>query len=142
LSDALGPVVAMRFLKALPAELVAAACGVIYITAFFNFLRLVGLNNPQGLVASWLSILSPFVVLLLLVAALVLFTEWGSQVSIPFFLLGVAVGVVIDAVTDKTMDRNLFPIEAAIWCGILAAALGFGKELGAWVKKRRQVKAN
>jgi len=132
----------MRILKMLPAELVVAACGAIYITTWFNLLKLVGLYNPQGLVASWLSIVSPFVVLLLLVAALVRFAEWGSQLSIPFFLLGVSVGVVFDAVTDKTMDRNLFPIEAAIWCGILAAALGFGKELGAWLKKDRRAKAN
>ena len=98
----------MRILKMLPAELVVAACGAIYITAWFNLLKIVGLHNPQGFVLSLLPIVLPFVVLLLLVAALVRFTEWGSQLSIPFFLVGVAVGVVLDAVTDKTMDRNLF----------------------------------
>jgi hypothetical protein len=50
--------------------------------------------------------------------------------------------VVYDALTDKTMDRNIFPIEAAIWCAILAPALGLGKELGAWLKKNRQVEVN
>jgi drug/metabolite transporter (DMT)-like permease len=132
----------MRILKALPTELVVAACGAIYITAWFNLLKLVGLYNSKSSAASLLSIVLPFAVLLLLVAALVRFTEWGSQLSIPFFLVGVAVGVVYDAVTDKTMDRNLFPIEAAFWSGILAVALGFGKELGAWLKKNRQVEVN
>ena len=133
----------MRTLKALAARMAAAACGAMYATVWAILDRLSArygfLQGPAG---SLLYIALAFGVLLLLVAALVRFTQWGSQFSIPFFLIGVAVVVVYDAVTDKTTDRNLFPIEAVLVCAILAPALGFGKELGAWLKKNRQVKAS
>jgi hypothetical protein len=133
----------MRILKALAARVAAAASGAIYVTFWEALSRLANQYGPLRSPAAALVFFGlTFGVLLLLVTALIRFTEWGSQLSIPFFLIGVAVGVVYDALTDKTMDRNIFPIEAAIWCGILAPALGFGKELGAWLKKDRQVKAN
>jgi hypothetical protein len=126
----------MKIVKASVERVAATVCGAIYIIVWFNLLRLLGLSNPKGAVVSLLVVVLIFGVLLLLVSALVGFTEWGSQISIPFFLVGVAVGVVVDALSDKTMDRNLFPIEAVIWCGILGVALGYGKELGARLKKR------
>jgi hypothetical protein len=128
--------VAMRILRALVARVTAAACGAAYVTLLEALSRLANRYGPlRGPVPALVFVGLTFGVLLLLVAALICFTEWGSQLSIPFFLIGVAVGVVYDAMTDKTQDRNIFPIEAAIWCGILAPALGFGKELGAWLKK-------
>ena len=54
-------------------RLTVAACGAIYMTAWFNLLKLVGLHNPQGPVTSLLLIVLPFGVLLVLVAALVRF---------------------------------------------------------------------
>jgi hypothetical protein len=76
--------------------------------------------------------------LLIAVAALAGLTESGSKISIPFFVVGTAIGVLSDALTDTKMDRNLFPIEIAFWCAIFAVAMGFGKELGARWKKKHQ----
>ncbi len=133
----------MRFLKALGARVAAATCGTMYATFWAILDRLTDryglLQSPEG---SLLYIALAFGVTLLLVAALVRFTEWGSQISIPFFLIGVAIGVVYDALSDKKIDRNLFPIEAALACAIFAPALGFGKKLGAWLKKNRQANAD
>jgi hypothetical protein len=77
-----------------------------------------------------------FAVLLLAVAALAGLSEWGSKISIPFFVVGTAIGVLRDALTDTKVDRNLFPIEIVFWCAVFAMATGFGKELGAWWKKK------
>ena len=120
-----------------------AACGTIYATVWAILDRLTDryglLQNSEG---SLLYIALAFGVTLILVAALVRFTEWGSQISIPFFLIGVAIGVVYDALSDKKIDRNLFPIEAVLACAIFGPALGFGKKLGAWLKKNRQANAD
>jgi hypothetical protein len=133
----------MRIIKALAVRVAAAACGIIYVTIWQDLSRLGDLYGPlQGPTAGLLFVALAFVVTLLLVSALVSFFGWGSQVSIPFFLIGVAVGVVIDALSDKTMDRNIYPIEAVVWCAIFAPALGFGKEIGAWMRKNRQMKAD
>jgi hypothetical protein len=129
----------MRIPKALAVSVVTAGCGIVYVTIWQDLSRLGDLYGPlQGPSAGLLFVALAFFVTLVLLSVLVNFSEWGSQVSIPFFLVGVAVGVVIDALTDKTMDRNIFPIEAVVWCAIFGPALGFGKELGAWLKKRRE----
>jgi len=77
--------------------------------------------------------------LLLAVAAIAGLSEWGSKISIPFFVVGTAIGVLRDALTDTKNDRNLFPIEVAFWCALFAAAMAFGKEIGAWWKKKREI---
>ena len=77
-----------------------------------------------------------FAVLFLAVAALASLYEWGSKINIWFFVVGTAIGVVRDALTDTKNDRNLFPIEVVFWCALFAMAMGFGKELGAWRKKK------
>jgi len=77
-----------------------------------------------------------FAVLFLAVAALAGFSEWGPKISIPFFVIGTAIGVLRDALMDTKYDRNLFPIEIAFWCAFFAVAMGFGKEFGAWWKKK------
>ena len=77
-----------------------------------------------------------FAVLLLAVAVLAGLSEWGSKISIPFFVVGTAIGVLRDALTDTKEDRNLFPIEIAFWCAMFAIAMGYGKELGAWWKRK------
>jgi hypothetical protein len=129
-------------MRELAEKMAATAFGAIYVTIWF-YLDRVANRYPSlhGLGAALFFIVSAFVVLLVLITALVSSYEWGSRVSIPFFSIGVAVGVVYDALSDKTMDRNLFPIEAGIWCAIFATALGFGKELGAWLRRKRQSKA-
>lgn len=129
----------MRIVRAFGIRLLSGVSGGLYVTLC---LRVSSLTYRDSDLAMLVYFASVFVVLLLLIAALVRFTEWGAQVSIPFFLIGVAVGVIYDALSDKTMDRNLFPIEAVIWCAILAPALGFGKGLGVWLGKNRQNRAD
>ena len=80
--------------------------------------------------------LAVFGVLFFFVYALARFTEWGSRFSILFFLIGVAIGVVIDATNDKTMERNIYPIEAVFWCIIFGPAVAMGRE---WGERRRRV---
>ncbi len=77
-----------------------------------------------------------FAVLFFAVAAVAAFSDWGLKISILFFVIGTAIGVLRDALMDTKYDRNLFPIEIAFWCGLFAVAIAFGKELGAWWKKR------
>jgi hypothetical protein len=128
-------------MRELAEKLAATAVGAIYVTIWF-YLNRAGDRYPalHGPGPALIFVVLTFVVLLLLMAALVRSYEWGARLSIPFFSIGVAVGVVYDALSDTTMDRNLFPIEVVIWCAIFAAALGFGKELGAWLRKKRQSK--
>jgi hypothetical protein len=128
-------------MRELAEKLAATAAGAIYVTIWF-YLNRAGDRYPalHGPGPALVFVVLTFVVLLLLMTALASSYEWGSRLSIPFFSIGVAVGVVYDALSDTTMDRNLFPIEAVIWCGIFATALGFGKELGAWLRKKRQSK--
>lgn len=129
--------------KALVGSVVAAVCGLVYVAIWLNLSRLGDLYGPlQGPSGGLIFVVLSFVVTLVLMSALAGFTEWGSRISIPFFLLGVAAGVVVDALSDKTMDRNIFPIEAAIWCIIFGAALGIGKGLGTWFRRNRQNKAD
>jgi hypothetical protein len=129
----------MRIIRIFGILLLSCFCGALYVTLCY---KVSSLTYRNGDLATLIYFGSVFCVLIVLVAALVRFTEWGSQLSIPFFLIGVAVGVIYDAVTDKTQDRNIFPIEAAIWCAILAPALGFGKGLGARLKKNRKANAD
>ena len=110
----------------------ATVVGALYITLLLR----VG-EPPNGdASAAALQLSLAFAVLLIAVAALAVVTEWGSKISIPFFVVGTAIGVLRDALTDAKNDRNLFPIEVAFWCALFAMAMGFGKELGAWWKKK------
>jgi hypothetical protein len=112
----------------------ATVVGALYITLLLR----VG-EPPNGdASAAALQLALAFAVLLIAVAALAVVTEWGSKISIPFFVVGTAIGVLRDALTDTKNDRNLFPIEIAFWCALFAMAMGFGKELGAWCKKKAQ----
>jgi hypothetical protein len=112
---------------------VATLAGALYITLWLR----VG-EPPTGGNASvaLVELALAFAVLFLAVAALAGFSEWGSKISIPFFVIGTAIGVLRDALMDTKYDRNLFPIEIAFWCAFFAVAIGFGKELGAWRKKK------
>jgi len=58
-----------------------------------------------------------------------------APVAIGSILLGVA----FDALTDRTMDRNLFPIEMIIWAGISTPGIVAGSLTGClvyWIKKK------
>jgi len=114
-------------------RLAATLAGALYITLWLR----VG-EPPTGGNASvaLVELALAFAVLFLAVAALAGVSEWGSKISIPFFVIGTAIGVLRDALMDTKYDRNLFPIEIAFWCAFFAVAMGFGKELGAWWKKR------
>ena len=128
-------------MRELAKKLAATAVGAIYVTIWLYLARVADRYPAlQGPGPALFFVVLMFVVLLLLMTVLVSSYEWGSRLSIPFFSIGVAVGVVYDALSDTTMDRNLFPIEAVIWSAVFAAALGFGKELGAWLRKKRQSK--
>jgi hypothetical protein len=115
----------------------SAIAGVLYITLFLR----IG-EPPTGGDASvaLVELALAFAVLLVAVAASAGLCEWGSKISIPFFVIGTAIGVLRDALTDTRYDRNLFPIEIGFWCGLFAVAMGFGKELGLWWKKKREIR--
>lgn len=118
-------------------KLGAAVAGALYITLLLK----VG-EPPNGdASAAALQLTLALAVLLLAVAALTGLSEWGSKISIPFFVIGTAIGVLRDALMDTKYDRNLFPIEIAFWCAFFAVAMGFGKEIGAWYKKKRSIGA-
>ena len=126
----------MKLVKPVLARLGATVAGTLYVTLC---LRMGSQSARDSEPAATLYLVLTLAALLLTVATLAGFSEWGSKISIPFFLVGTAVGVVRDALMDTKVDRNLFPIEVVIWCGFFAIAMGFGKELGAWWKRKRIV---
>lgn len=115
----------------------SAIAGVLYITLLLR----IG-EPPTGGDASvaLVELALAFAVLLAAVAASAGLSKWGSKISIPSFVIGTAIGVLRDALTDTRYDRNLFPIEIGFWCGLFAVAMGFGKELGLWWKKKREIR--
>jgi hypothetical protein len=115
-------------------KLGVAVAGALYITLCLK------LGEPPNGSASaaTIELVLAFVVLLATVAALAGLSESGSKISIPFFVVGTAIGVLVDALTDRKNDRNLFPIEMVFWSAFFAMAMGFGKELGEWWRKKRQ----
>ena len=113
-------------------RLAATVAGALYVTLCLR----VGQSPTGDASTATLELFLVFAVLLLAVAALASLSEWGSKISIPFFVVGTAIGVLRDALTDTKEDGNLFPIEIAFWRAMFAIAMGFGKELGAWWKKR------
>ena|SRR5271166_4016825 len=126
----------MKLMNVFWTRLGATVAGALYITVLLR----IG-EPPNGdASAAALQLALAFAVLLLAVAALSGFSEWGSNISIVFFVVGTAVGVLRDALTDTKNDRNLFPLELAFWCALFAVAMAFGKEIGAWYKKKRSVR--
>ena len=120
----------MKLMNAFWMRLGATVTGALYVTILFR------VGEPSNGDASAAVLALAFAVLLLAVAALAGLSEWGSKISIPFFVVGTAIGVLRDALTDTKVDRNLFPIEVVFWCALFAMAMGFGKELGAWWRKK------
>jgi hypothetical protein len=110
----------------------ATVAGALYVTLLLRFGE-----PPNGdASAAALQLALAFGVLLLAVAALAGLSERGSKISIPFFVVGTAIGVLRDALTDTKNDRNLFPIEIVFWSALFAVAMAFGKEIGAWWMKK------
>jgi hypothetical protein len=126
----------MKLMNAFWMRLGAIVAGALYITLWLR----VG-EPPTGGNASvaLVELALAFAVLFFAVAAFAAFYDWGSKISIPFFVIGTAIGVLRDALMDTKYDRNLFPIEIAFWCALFAVAMGFGKELGTWCKKKREI---
>jgi hypothetical protein len=125
----------MKLMNTFWMKLGATIAGALYVTLLLR----IG-EPPNGAAsAAALQLALAFAVLLVGVAAIVRTFEWGSKISISFFVIGTAIGVLTDALTDTKNDRNLFPIEVAFWCAFFAVAMGFGKEIGAWWKKKRNV---
>lgn len=122
----------MKLINAFLMRLGVAVAGMLYVTLCLR----VGQSPHGDASAAALQLVVVLAVLLLAAAALAGLSEWGSKISIPFFVIGTAIGVLRDALTDTKEDRNLFPIEVLIWCAMFAIAMGYGKELGAWWKKR------
>jgi hypothetical protein len=117
----------MKFANSFWMRLGAIVAGALYISLWLTVGEPPGGNASVGLVELALA----FAVLFFAAAAFAAFYDWGSKISIPFFVIGTAIGVLRDALMDTKYDRNLFPIEIAFWCGLFAMAMGFGKELGA-----------
>ena len=110
----------------------ATVAGALYVTLCLR----VGQSPTGDASTAALELFLTFAVLLLAVTAIAGHSEWGSKISIPFFVVGTAIGVLRDALTDTKEDRNLFPFEIIFWCAMFAIAMGFGKGLGAWWKKK------
>lgn len=121
----------MRLIKWILMRLGATVAGALYVTLCLR----IGQSPHGDASVAALELFLVFAVLLLAVAAFAGLSEWGSKISIPFFVIGAAIGVLRDALTDTKEDRNLFPFEIAFWCAMFAIAMGFGKELGAWWQK-------
>ena len=63
----------------------------------------------------------------------------------PIAIASILAGVAFDALTDRTMDRNLFPIEMIIWAGISTPGIFAGTIAGSvvfWIKKKLHNKAS
>src|SRR5258708_38003124 len=120
----------MKLMNAFWMRLGATVAGALYVTVLFR------VGEPSNGDASTAVLALAFSVLLLTVAALAGLSEWGSKISIPFFVVGTGIGVLRDALTDTKVDRNLFPIEVVFWCALVAMPMGFGEKLGAWRKKK------
>jgi hypothetical protein len=58
--------------------------------------------------------------------------EYLSLLTGLFMLFGVAVGVTLDAVLDRSVDRNLFPLEIVVLAVITAPAIVAGTVAGSW----------
>jgi hypothetical protein len=127
----------MKFMNTFLMKVGATVAGALYVTICMRVENFEYSHCP-GAIAGILYYALVIGVLVLAVSALANSFEWGSKISVPFFLIGTAVAVARDALTDTKMDRNLFPIEIAFWCAIFAVAMGLGKELGAWWKKKHQ----
>ncbi len=127
-----------RLVVALSIWLVSALIGALYVTICF---KIGNLNYPEGALPVVIYYAGVVVVLFLLIMALTVFVDWGWRFSTLFFLLGVAVGVVIDAFSDKTMERNVFPLEFLLWCVFFIPAIAAGKSLGGSLRKNRQSRA-
>lgn len=57
----------------------------------------------------------------------------------PVAVGGILLGVAFDALTDRTMDRNLFPIEMVIWAGISTPGILAGNLTGLvvyWIRTK------
>lgn len=51
----------------------------------------------------------------------------------PMAIVGILIGVAFDALTDRTMDRNLFPFEMLMWAGISTPGIFAGWLVGALI---------
>ncbi len=69
--------------------------------------------------------------------ALVLTTLMPAKSGIlaPVAIGSILLGVAFDALTDRTMDRNLFPIEMILWAGISTPGIFAGTIVGLLVHR-------
>jgi CDP-diglyceride synthetase len=125
----------MKLVKPVLARLGATVAGTLYVTLC---LRMGSQSARDSEPAATLYLLLILAVLLLLVSAIASLSEWVSRPNILSFLVGTAIGVTYDALSDKTTDRNLFPIEIILWCAMFSVALVAGKRFGEW-RKRKQI---
>lgn len=57
----------------------------------------------------------------------------------PIAIASILIGVAFDALTDRTMDRNLFPIEMIIWAGFATPGIFAGAIAGSviyWIRMK------
>jgi len=84
-------------------------------------------------------VLLAFTVLFPVTLALAAFSERESWFIALFVLVGIGIGVIVDAFSDK-VDRNLFPIEIIWWSVLFAPAVIAGTMLGWLIRKNRRNK--
>ena len=113
----------MNSVKTLVTSLLMVLAGVAYILLCYWAAQLRALveHVPTALFLAAL--------FLLLVTARASIARWpftAPRRFTPLFLLGVALGVLLDVHLDQTMERNLFPIELAWWLLFCWVALTLG----------------
>lgn len=113
-------------------RLVATVIGAMYVTLCYKMPELIHLEPIRH-------VLLAFIVLFPVTLALAAFSERESWFVALFVLVGIGIGVMIDAFSDK-VDRNLFPIEIMWWSVLLAPAIIAGTTLGWWMRKNRRNK--
>jgi hypothetical protein len=61
--------------------------------------------------------------------------EYLSLLTGLFMFFGIAVGVTVDALLDRSVDRNLFPLEILVFAVIAAPAIVAGTVSGCWRRR-------
>jgi len=118
----------MRIDKTTALRLVAMITATAYVTFVYKV--------PEFQLGPLPQLLWAFAVLFPVTLVLAALSEKESWVIAFFVVVGVGIGVMIDAATDQA-SRNLFPFEFLFLCVLLAPAVIAGTTLGWLIRKYR-----